>query len=120
MSVQRDNPLILRDILNEAKLAQQFVGDIEYKDFLANPQKKRAVEFSLIVLGEATRTLSVAIRDGYREVGWAMLMETQNRLMLQYANIDYGSVWTTVKEDLPVLEGQIERILVELDAEGKG
>lgn len=114
MSAARDYQLFLRDMLREARLAQQFLAGVELEQFLADPKDQRAVTKCIEIIGEAIRRIPEAVQKKYPEVEWRKMTATRNRLAHGYFETDYELVWRTVKEDLPVLETQIERILREM------
>lgn len=119
MSAPRDYIGFFEDMLLEAKLAQQFLAGVAYDDFLENLEKQRAVVRSVEVIGEAARNVPKAVRQKYPEIEWTDIIGMRDRLIHGYGGIDYKPVWDTVTVNLPMLERQIERILGELDAEGK-
>jgi len=114
MSAPRHYKLFLQDMLDEARLAQRFLDGVDLDQFMGNLEKQRAVTRSLEIIGEAIRNVPDTIQKKYPEVEWRKMTGSRNRMAHGYFGIDYELVWATVKEDLPVLEGQIERILSEI------
>jgi uncharacterized protein with HEPN domain len=116
MSAARDYIEYLKDMLLEAKYAQQFLHRVEYDDFAANPEKQRAVIRSIEIVGEASTHIPEQIRDQYPQIEWSDIRAIRNRLIHGYTGISLVAVWNTVKEDLPVLQVQLEEMLAEMDS----
>lgn len=68
--------------------------------FTQNPQ----------IIGEASRSLSSAIRDQHPSVAWTKIIGMRNILAHNYFEIDLDIVWLAV-EELPSLKQSIETIL---------
>lgn len=113
MNTTSDYQIILRGMLTESKLAQQFLEGVSYDEFLVNAEKKRAVECSLVWLGEGARKLPNAIRERRAELHSGELIEWGDKLTYTYFSIDYHGVWQYVKRELPMIENCIERMLVD-------
>jgi uncharacterized protein with HEPN domain len=70
----------------------------------------------LEVIGEATRSIPQSFRDQYPDVLWRDMAGMRDRLIHGYAQVDLQRVWDTVKDDLPIMQEQIQQILDELDS----
>jgi len=63
------------------------------------------------ILGEASNHLPAEIKDKFHEVPWAEIRGMRNRIAHEYFEIDEGIVWTTCKEDFPMLRPILVKIL---------
>lgn len=117
MSTDRERLLALEDILNEAKAAREFVSGMTQRQFETDRRTLYAVSHALEIIGEAARTIPLALRDRYPEVPWRSMTGMRDRLIHGYRDVDVGVVWATVQDDLPALIPQIERLIVALSTE---
>jgi uncharacterized protein with HEPN domain len=71
----------------------------------------RAVVRSLEIIGEASKHVSVELKNKYPLIEWKMMTGMRDRLIHHYFGIDYETVYNTVKNDLPQLKEWITKIL---------
>jgi uncharacterized protein with HEPN domain len=114
MSAPRDWIEYFNDMLLEAKLAQQFIEGVTYDDFVMNLEKQRAVIRCVEIIGEAARNVPASVRKEYPEIEWRGITGMRDRLIHGYPNIRLRVVWDTVKEKLPPLQAQVQKILDDL------
>lgn len=69
------------------------------------------------VIGEATKQLSMELRQQYPEIPWRRIAGFRDVLIHDYMGIDLDEVWDVVERNLPDLKGKVEVILQELTAE---
>ena len=69
------------------------------------------------VIGEATKQLSMELRQQYPEIPWRRIAGFRDVLIHDYMGIDLDEVWDVVERNLPDLKGKVEVILQELAAE---
>lgn len=69
------------------------------------------------ILGEVVRGISEGLRKKHPEIPWRALVAMRNVLAHGYFGIDIAAVWSTVRNDLPALKGQIELILARMQTE---
>lgn len=105
-------------MLDETRYAQQFISGIGFDAFLLDVQLQRAVEQSLVWIGEGARYIPLGVRQKYPTVAWEELVKTGDRLVERYWDVDLAAVWETVREKLPRLQENIEGILSSIQPEG--
>lgn len=105
----------LRDIMDSAAAAQEYVRGVSRQAFLAEREKQDAVIRALEVIGEAVRRLSEETRAAIPDVAWDRFRRLRNILIHQYDNVDLDLVLDTVREDLPLLEKAIRAYLQAAD-----
>ena len=75
--------------------------------------ESRADRVNIEVIGEAANKIAKA-NPGFvvkhDEVPWSQMRAMRNRIIHDYFEVDYGIVWQTVKNDLPVLAAQIKAL----------
>ena len=109
--MQIEDKIRLKHILDEANEAYGYVQDMSFEDFLADGKTARAIIRSIEVIGEAASKVSDDIRNKYPDVPWNKIVAMRNRLIHVYFDIDFKTVWQTVRKNLPTLIEQIQEIL---------
>ncbi len=88
----------------------------EGKDvFFADIKTQDAVMRNLQILAESTQRLSDSLKERHPEVDWRNISGFRNVAVREYLSIDLKMIWDIVEQDLPVLDEQIEAILIELN-----
>ena len=85
-----------------------------------NTQVLDAVVRNIEVIGEAVNNIQRTAPDFIRqhpELPWAQMRVMRNVMIHEYFFVDLGTVWTTVKDDLPKLKQQVDRLLIDLKAD---
>ena len=93
----------LRDIPENAQLAQQFVGGLDAVSFAADRRTLYAVTRCLEIISEATRRLEPAIRDRHPGLPWRAIMGSGNVYRHNYDNVAEDQLWRTVSGSLDAL-----------------
>jgi len=107
----------LRDMLEHAAKARQFVAGTELETFGANEEKVLAVVRALEIIGEAARHIPAALRTRYPMIPWQDAIGMRDKLTHDYFGVDLEVVWRTVHYDLPPLQEAVARMLADLERE---
>ena len=107
----------LRDIMDSAAAAQEYIVGLQRQTFLSLREKQDAVIRSLEVIGEAVRRLSDKTKAAMPEILWDRFRRMRNILIHQYDNVDLDLVFDTVRQDLPQLERAIRAFLDRVEGE---
>ena len=77
----------------------------------------RMLNLSLVhlleIIGEAAVDISPEFSKKYPLVPWSEIVGMRNRLIHGYYDIDLDIVWRTIKEDVPPLITELEKIIVD-------
>ncbi len=111
----RRNEVYLLDMLIAARKALKFVEGIDRIEFEDNELIQNAVMRPLEIIGEASARISTEFRKTHPNIRWHDMVGLRNRLIHEYFRIDFGAVWDTIHEDLPVLIKQIEPLIPKED-----
>ena len=109
MKNDRDKVHLL-DILGAAKLAVGHTGNRTKEEFLADIQCQDAVIRRIMIMGEAANRVSVETKAEL-PLHWGDMVGMRNLLIHEYDDVDMTVVWKTIKEDLPPLIAELEKIL---------
>ncbi len=108
---ERTDADFLTDIQEAISRIAKYTTGITYADFLADTKTQDAVIRNLEIIGEATKNLSVDLRDFYRDVPWKSMAGIRDRLIHDYFGVNLDIVWQVGAEELPGVAASIEKIL---------
>ena len=100
----------LKDILE----AIQFINSNIPKDnslYNLSELELIGIVHMLQVIGEAARSLSTDLKEKNPEVEWFKVIGMRNIIVHEYFRVDYSVIENVIKQNLPVLQQQIEAIL---------
>ena len=111
MSAERLVEDALRDILEAAGTAIEFVSDVPDGDLAADKKTEFAVIRALEIVGEAARRVPDSFRKKHPDIPWPEMAGMRDKLIHDYFGVDLGVVLKTVNEDLPPLVTAIQELL---------
>lgn len=101
----------LRHILSECDFIIHTVENKSKEEIINDPVLSRALVRSLEIIGEATKRITVEIKEKYVQVDWQLMAKMRDRLIHHYFGIDYDIVYDTITIDIPELKAELERII---------
>ena len=109
------NPIeYLKHILDECKFIKSVITpELEKNDFLENETLKCASTRSLEIIGEATKKISADFKYRWNTISWKNMAGMRDRLIHDYMGVNYSIVWDVVKNKIPELHDQIEKVIEE-------
>ncbi len=93
-----------------ARAVLELVDERDRNDFMSDRRTQLAVMYQLVALGEAVKRLSPEIRGQHPTVPWRRLGGMRDKLVHGYDAINPERVWTTVREEIPNILAEIEKI----------
>ena len=107
----RDSSL-LRIIHREANLMKSAMKDTTLEDFLVDYMKQRAIAMSLIIIGESTKNLSEAFREGTAaEIPWRRISGLRDIVAHTYDTLDMEAVFVTATDSIASFLSKIEKLI---------
>lgn len=91
--------------------ALSFVKDQSREDLDRNRQLALSLTKEMEIIGEAANKVTPAFRKKHPDIPWGIIVRTRNRLIHGYFDINLDIIWNTVKEELPRLLKQLEKIM---------
>jgi len=110
---KRDWKLYGEDILESLDLIKQYTANMGFDDFKKDRKTIDAVVRNFEIIGEASKYIPENIKKKYQDVDWIGVVGLRNRIVHEYFDIDLSIVWHIVQHELPILEGQMKKILGE-------
>jgi len=108
--MQNDETYLL-DILESAKIAVEYLHDKSFDEFGKDLRTQDAVIRRIEIIGEASSKISKETQLEYDDVPWKSIKGMRNFLIHQYNYIDIEIVWETVKNNLPSLIQELQKII---------
>ena len=82
-----------------------------YDQFLTDIKTQDAIIRNLEIIGEATKNLSVQLRDKYPDIPWKGMAGIRDKLIHHYFGVNLDIVWSIIIHELTLLASQVEEIL---------
>ena len=101
--MNREYSDFLRDMLENARRAIQFVQGMDFDSFAKDEKTLYAVIRAVEIIGEAAAKIPDEVRSDFPKVPWREVKGMRNKLVHNYFGINKEVVWQTVQEDLPEL-----------------
>lgn len=111
---RRDVRAYLYDMLQAAALLDEFTAGKSLDDYVRDAKLRSAVERQFEIIGEAlNQALRLRPQLEANITGTHRIISFRNRLIHGYAFISHDIVWSVLRDDLPLLRNQVERLLRE-------
>ena len=111
--------LYLYDILEAIEAIESYTKDIDYEEFANNRLIRHATIKELEIIGEAVKNIPKEIKDKYSRIPWRNIAGMRDILVHAYFKVDTAIVWGVIKERLPELKEQIEKILKDIEGDNE-
>lgn len=112
----------LEHIESAARRAREFVDQQSRADFLLDIKTQHAVAMSFAIIGEAAMRIATSYPEFVAwtpEIKWRQMRGMRHHLVHGYFRIDYGVVWDTIHNELPLLLQDIASLRAGLAAAGR-
>jgi uncharacterized protein with HEPN domain len=106
----KDDQVFLKHILDEIEFILNQSCGIELPQLMQDGKLQRALLRSLEVIGEATKNLSDGFRVKNQQVKWKEIAGLRDKLIHFYFGVDWALIWNVVKEKIPRLKEDIEKL----------
>ncbi|MDP2233001.1 MAG: DUF86 domain-containing protein [Actinomycetota bacterium] len=120
MSGQRDESLVMDDIVDAAQRLAELGGRLEPTVHAPSRDVADQLLWNLTVLGEAVKRLQPATRARYQDVEWAAMAATRDVVVHHYEGVDWEIVIRIAQHELPGALPRLREILAALRAESDG
>ncbi len=113
----RDARAYLSDIVESCDAIAVALAEMDVDAYLSNRLVRSSVERELTIAGEAIAVLSRKAPEVFSAITEARrIVDFRNQLTHAYPAIDDEAVWVIAHRDVPVLRGECEALLTQLDS----
>jgi uncharacterized protein with HEPN domain len=117
--VKRDPLECLADMVEYARKARAFVGNLDFDAFQTDERTRFAAIRALEVVGEAARGVPPDLRARAPEIPWPRIVGMRNFLAHDYMGTNPRVVFDTVRLFLPDLIERLVALRASIDASGR-
>lgn len=114
-STSRDDATLL-DISRAGRRVAEFLHDVDETRFLRDHRTQAAVQYQLLVIGEAVKRLSEPFRAAHTSVPWRLIAGMRDRLIHGYDEVDVAEVWRAARHDVPELLDKLSSVMPKREA----
>lgn len=107
---RRGVKLYLQDILDSINKITEYTQGLTYESFSKDEKTIDAVVRNLEIIGEAAKNVPSEVTGRYNDVNWEKMVSMRNKIMHEYFGIDVEILWQTIRENLPELKEQIQKL----------
>lgn len=107
----KDDRYYLLHMVEHSQKVLDSINGLNKEQLLADEVKYTAVLHWLQIIGEAATNISATLQAENPNVPWRAMTGMRNRIVHDYLGIDQEVVWKTIRNDLPNLLVELNRIL---------
>ena len=108
MSKRRDADLV-EDISEAITRIERYTAGLTLDAFLADTKTQDATVRNLEIIGEAVKGLSSDFKKKHQDVPWQAIAGMRDRLIHDYAGVNWDIVWDVLQTKLPELRRHLAR-----------
>lgn len=109
--MQRSDRIILQKIINATDVGLKVFNNISLEKFLIDDGMKLSMSMTIIRIGELVKNLSEEFRQKNSQIEWKAIAGFRDIAAHKYETLRMRDVYDTIKNELPELKLQIEKIL---------
>lgn len=106
----KNDQVYLEQVLDSADKITSFTNNFTYEKFANDQKTQSAVIMQLALIGELAKRISKETQSEIN-IPWKAVAGFRDRAIHDYYQIDLEIVWTTIIEDLPLLEKALRTFL---------
>ena len=116
---ERKPSAIIEDILQCIEHIQSYTAKLSFEQFSSHFMTVEACLYNIQIIGEAVSLLPQDIKKENPGIPWAAIKGMRNRLIHEYFGTDLQLVWGIIKDQLPGLKTDLQRLFSELDGQNR-
>ena len=109
--MQRRDKVVLQKIINAIDVGLKVFNNISMEKFLNDDGMKLSMSMTIIRIGELVKNLSEEFRQKNSQIEWKAIAGFRDIAAHKYETLRMRDVYDTIKNELPELKLQIEKIL---------
>jgi len=99
--INRDYNLYLEDMLTSMLRIEEYIGEMKFREFKMNYMIVDAIIRNFEIIGEASKSLPLELKNKYPEIPWKKMYGLRNLIAHEYFGIDHEMIWEIAKNNLP-------------------
>lgn len=107
MHEKKKTQLYLHDIADAIIAIEKYTARLSFEKYSKDQKTIDAVIRNFEIIGEAANNISKEFIQSRGSIPWDKMIAMRNKMIHEYFGVDQSILWTTIKEDLPVLKKQI-------------
>ncbi len=108
---KRDVRLYLADIDEAIAAIEEYTAGLDYETFAGDRKTYSATLREFIVIGEAIANIPDEIKKAVPTIEWRLIKDFRNFIVHEYFGVDARIVWDAVRQELPLLKIEVDRLL---------
>lgn len=109
--MKKDEGIFFEHILESIAFIKEYIASVSLEEFYKDTQCQDSVIRRLEIIGEAIKQVSDDIRTSNPAIDWRGFAGMRDKLIHEYFGVDINLVWGVVRQELPILEEQIKKML---------
>jgi uncharacterized protein with HEPN domain len=106
----KSDSIYIEHILTSINSIQEYISELSLETFLKDRKTQDAVVRQFEIIGEATKRVSLELRDSHPDIPWSHMAGMRDVLIHDYIDVNYKIVWKTATEELPRLKKAIIKL----------
>lgn len=100
-----------KNAIKHIDLALNDINGVSLEEFKQSDLLSRADAFSITQIGEQLNRLSEFYEKDHPEIPWYKANGMRNMIVHDYHRVNFEDVYMTIKNDLPKLKEQLQKLL---------
>lgn len=109
--IKREYNLYLEDMLTSMLRIEEYIGEIEFREFKMNYLIVDAIVRNFEIIGEASKNIPEEVKNKHPEIPWKKMYGLRNLIAHEYFGIDYEMIWEISKKNLPQNSIDLRKII---------
>ena len=105
--------LYIEDMLEFSRRVNLYTDGFDQDRFVKSGLNYDATLRNLELIGEAASQLPEAVRAAMPQIQWRQIIATRNGIAHAYLGLDNDTLWSIIREDVPVLLDHSERVVAD-------
>ena len=107
--MSRDKQSLI-DIATAVRQVLKYGQSLERLDLADDDEKQAAILYRFVVIGEATKRLSLEFREQNPEIPWRQMAGLRDVVVHEYDGLDLSILWNIISINLPEILPRLEQL----------
>ena len=113
---RKDRGCVLAILESIEKIAEYVKGIPSAKEYFESRIVFDATLMNFINIGEMADRISKELRENHPTIDWQRMKDFRNLVAHDYLGVDAEEVWQIIRNDLPQLQSEMQKILPDVSA----